>query len=133
MRWVYIRLALLATNIPYGMWLAHIKGDFPDSSSLMFFLEMTGLCAGSVFVVCAFQSLKTSIRYARPSWDQSPFTFSEPPGVFAFGGEMLLAAGLGAFVVWLFMSPPNWIWELLVSMGTGILIGAHLSANSSTA
>ena len=125
--WFTCRVILILMSIAFTpFYMRSQSGDFPEPS-LRFLVGMIAICAGTVFLLAAFQSFNKNDQreWYRPSWFKNPFAFNQPLQTFDSGAYDAMALGAGSLVAGLLSAPINWAWELPMSIGLGLWIGVR--------
>lgn len=126
--WLILRIAVLvAAMFQARSFVSHLNGDFSKANWVTFFVLIAVVALGVFFVI----SLQAANPFAprqwrRPSWFSNPFVLGQPLVIFDFAAYYFLVLGVVSAILGTAVSPPNWAWEIPLSVGVGAWIGVRL-------
>lgn len=125
--WLTVRIVLILLAFAQSSsFIDSFSGDF-SKAAWPFFFEIIGIAAISVFAITSFllPNGASGEKWLRPSWFINPLNVRQVLILFDFASYYLLSLGLGCLVFGLLRNPPNWVWEIPLSIGVGVFLGVH--------
>jgi hypothetical protein len=126
--WPLIRLCWIVVGLAQGPWLAaELDAQNIHDPSWTFAAEMIAIVAAGVVFVVGLQAGRRSpaAEWPRPSWFESPFGRDRWVPLFDASAYYVLATGISCAIFELRGVPKTWAWEIPISTGLGLLIGAR--------
>lgn len=127
--WLSFRIAWIAVGLFQGPhFVAQLGVERAQQPSWSFAIKMICIVSIAIVVLIGIQASKgdTTEKWPRPSWFENPFGLDRPVSIFEAGAYYVFAAGLSAAFVELRSTPRTWAWEILVSAGIGLWVGAQV-------
>jgi hypothetical protein len=125
--WLAVRIVLILLAFAQSnSFIDSFSGDF-SKAAWPFFFELIAIAAISVFAIVSFllPSKASGEKWLRPSWFINPLNIRQVLILFDFASYYLLSLGIGCLVFGLLRNPPNWVWEIPLSIGVGVFLGVH--------
>jgi hypothetical protein len=126
--WLLVRVVWIVVGMVQGPWLVNALDprQFPDPS-WSFGIILIAIATVAVILVVGALSVqqKADTRWPWPTWFENPFGIDRPVSLFDAGSYYVLAAGLSAAALELRATPRTWAWELPMSFGVGLWLGAR--------
>lgn len=125
--WLLVRVIWILVGVVQGPWLVNALDpkQFPDPS-WSFPLILIAIISVAIIFLVGVQDARqgAETRWPRPRWIENPFGIDRPVSVFDAGSYYMLAAGLSGAALELRATPRTWAWELPMSLGVGLWLGA---------
>ena len=99
--------------------------QFPNPS-WSFPIKMIAIISVAIIFLIGVQDAHkgAETKWPKPTWFENPFGIDRPVSMFDAGSYYMLAAGLSGAVLELRATPRTWAWELPLSIGIGLWLGA---------
>jgi hypothetical protein len=127
--WLSFRIAWIIVGLIQGPhFVAELGAERAQQPSWIFAIKMIGIISIAIVVLIGIQAGRgaTTEKWPRPSWFENPFGLDRPVSTFEAGAYYVFAAGVSAAYVELHSTPRTWDWEILISAGAGLWLGAQV-------